>query len=153
MVTITRNECHFLFPKVQCSLGKDASQPLETSKHPPLYSACHVTMCQHVHWKRTLAKVAEGPPAVLWVTRGASVHMFAHATLSGCCDQSLPFKGPRHAVRIVTAGPNLELTWSTPLTATRTIQSLEVGQLSPNISPQAGLSESKASGSVLVTTL
>lgn len=104
---ITATSCT---PQCSAPSGRMPASPWKTSKHPP----CSQRMSCHNWLTSALEKDAcrghQGPPAVLWTRRG---RICAHVCTRHAVRLLLPkpaFKHASRAVRIVSAGPDLELT-------------------------------------------
>lgn len=116
------HHCYFLYPTVQCSLGEDASQPLEDIKASSMLTA-HV-MSQLVNICTGKGRLPRSPRATSCALDQEGPHLctFAHATLPGCCCQNLPSSTPV----VQSESSALARTWSSrghSPTVTRTKQS------------------------------
>lgn len=87
--------CYFLYPKVQLSLRKNVSQPLEDIKAPSILTAHVMSQLVNVHWKRTLVEVTEGHQLCSGLRAGAYVHVCT-----------------RHSVLLLLPKPDLQVSQS-----------------------------------------
>lgn len=141
------SHCYFLYPKVQFSLRKNVSRPLEDIKVSSIFTAHVTSQLVTVHWKRTLVEVTEGHQLCSGLWAGAYVHVCTRHCVLLLLPKPALQVSQSHDQRIFRAG----VTLGSPGPVTRTKWSLDVGQLFPNASPQASLSEPEASGFVSVT--
>lgn len=148
---VSPSHCCFLYPTVQCSLGKMPASPWETSKHPPRsqHTSRHNLLTSAL--EKDACQGHQGPPAVLWTMRG---RISAHVCTRHAVRLPVPkpaFKHARRAVRIVSAGTDLELTRPLPGRNQDKTVAWRPDSCSPT-SHRRPASESEASGLGLATT-